>query len=116
MRLDRERLQDIQDAIEAIERYAAAGAEVFERNELVRVWCLRHLELIGEAAGKLSEEIRSKAPSTPWRQMVGMRNALIHGYFDVNWKRVWSVIERDIAPLKQTVQELLAIVESSEDS
>jgi uncharacterized protein with HEPN domain len=48
VRLDRERLQDILEAIEAIERYTSAGREEFDRNELVRVWCLHHIEIIGE--------------------------------------------------------------------
>ena len=112
MRLDKERLHDILDAIDAIERHTPSGSNNFEQSELVRVWCLRHLELIGEAASRLSEEVRGKAQSVPWRQMVGMRNALIHGYFDVNWKRVWTVIEQDLEPLKRTVQELLARIDS----
>jgi uncharacterized protein with HEPN domain len=52
MRLDRERLLDIIEAIEAIERYLPRNKQEFDANELVRVWCLRHIEIIGEAAAR----------------------------------------------------------------
>ena len=55
MRGDIERLIDITEAIDAIVRHTAAGREPFDANELVRVWCLRHIEVIGEAASRLSE-------------------------------------------------------------
>ena len=56
MRLDRERLQDILEAIAAIGRYMPLSREEFDRNELVRVWYLRHIEIIGEAAANISDE------------------------------------------------------------
>jgi uncharacterized protein with HEPN domain len=55
---DKERLHDILEATHAVERYASAAKAEFDRNELVRVWCLRHLRIIGEAACKLSDETR----------------------------------------------------------
>ena len=108
MRLDRERLLDILEAIEAIERHLPTTRQEFDANELVRVWCLRHIEIIGEAAAKLSQEARDQAPNLPWKQIVGMRNTLIHACFDVNWRRVWEVLADDIQPLKRGVQALLA--------
>ena len=111
MRLDEERLLDILEAIEAIERHLPATWEAFDGDELVRVWCLRHLEIIGEAAAKLSDETRDKAPDIPWKQIVGARNILIHAYFDVNWRRVWEVVSRDLQPLKAGVQALLKKME-----
>ncbi len=107
MRLDRERLLDILDAIASIERHQPAQREAFDQNELVRVWCLRHLEIIGEAATNLSPETRTLAPEIPWQQVIGMRNALIHAYFAVDWNAVWNVLQRDLAPLKTGVSDLL---------
>ena len=115
MRLDRERLLDIIEAIEAIERYLPRNKQEFDANELVRVWCLRHIEIIGEAAAKLSQEVRDQAPNLPWKQIVGMRNTLIHAYFDVDWNEVWAAISRDIQPLKQGVQGLLASIGGEEE-
>lgn len=114
MRLDRERLQDILDAINAIERYASAGRAEFDRSELVQVWCLRHIEIIGEAASKLSADVRATSPDVPWPAIVGMRNAVIHGYFDVNWERVWGAVVTDLPSLKSRVEGLLASLESDE--
>ena len=54
MRSDRERLLDIQEAIERIEKYATRGREAFERDELIQTWILHHLQIIGEAARALS--------------------------------------------------------------
>ena len=62
MRDDRERLKDILDAIEQIEKYAAKGRAVFEQDELVQIWFLQHLQIIGEASRALSAHIRETHP------------------------------------------------------
>ena len=111
MRLDPERLLDILEAIEAIERHQPKDRANFDADELVRVWCLRHIEIIGEAAANISDETRALAPGIPWKQVVGMRNTLVHAYFGVDWNEVWKVVERDLDPLKASVQELLKQVE-----
>jgi uncharacterized protein with HEPN domain len=111
VRLDRERLRDILEAIEAIERYTSAGREEFDRNELVRVWCLHYIEIIGEATANLSEDARGRAPNIPWRNVIGMRNILVHAYFQVDWQEIWNVVERDLAPLKLGIRELLTYFE-----
>lgn len=108
MRGDAERLHDILDAIEAISRYTASGRERFDADELVRVWCARHLEVIGESVGGLSEDLRAGFPAAPWRQIIGMRNVLIHAYFDVDWEEVWGVVARDLTPLETLVRSILA--------
>lgn len=107
MRDDRERLRDVIDAIGAIRRHTRGGKAEFDREELIRVWCLRHIEVIGEAVARLSDETRALHPEAPWREIIGMRNLLIHGYFDVEWDQVWTVVERDLAPLEQIVRSLL---------
>lgn len=114
MRLDVERLQDILEAIEAIERHQPGDRAAFDADEMVRVWCLRHLEIIGEAAANLSQDIRDKSPDIPWKPIIGMRNTLIHAYFDVNWRRVWEVVANDLPPLKAGVQALLGRIEGEE--
>jgi uncharacterized protein with HEPN domain len=108
LRGDNERLQDILEAIAAIRRYTATGRERFDEDELVRVWCARHLEVIGESVAGLSDGLRAAFPDAPWRQIIGMRNVLIHAYFDVDWDEIWGVVERDLGPLEALVRGILS--------
>jgi len=107
VRKDAERLRDVLEAIAAIERHVGPDRGRFDADELVRTWCLHHIEIIGEAVARLTEELRAKYPVAPWREIVAMRNALIHGYFDVDWEAVWAVVERNLVPLKQAVETML---------
>jgi uncharacterized protein with HEPN domain len=107
VRKDVDRLRDVLEAIAAIERYAGSDRRRFDTDELVRTWCLHHIEIIGEAVARLSDELRAKYPLAPWRDIVAMRNNLIHGYFDVDWEVVWAVVERDLGPLKEAVTTML---------
>ncbi len=79
-----ERLQDMLEAIAAIERYRHLGRDELERSELLQVWFLHHLRIVGEAARAMPEEVRRLAPDVPWRQLVGMRHVLVHGYFHID--------------------------------
>jgi uncharacterized protein with HEPN domain len=109
MRGDIDRLIDIIEAIDAIFRHTSSGRAKFDADELVRVWCLRHIEVIGEAVSRLSPEMRDQHPVVPWRNIVAMRNALIHGYFDTDWEAVWAVVEHDLGPLQVAVQAMLQV-------
>lgn len=107
MRDDRARLQDILEAVERIERYAKKGRDAFQSDELIQTWMVHHILLIGEAAAQVSPELRSSHPEVPWRQIVAMRNLLVHAYFAVDLDEVWRVVERDIPRLKGQVSALL---------
>jgi len=107
MRDPKERLRDILEAIAAIERYAMCEREDFERDELVQVWFLRHLQIIGEAARALPEEVRGLAPDIPWARIIGMRNVLVHGYFQIDTDIVWHAVQRDVLLLKPGIEGLL---------
>ena len=109
MRSDRERLFDILDAVERIEAQAARGYAAFAGDELAQTAVIRWVEIIGEATRGLTEELRQAHPEVPWRQMVAMRNVLIHGYFDIDVDLVWSVAQNDLPKLGAQVR---AIVEA----
>jgi len=94
MRDDRERLQDILEAIERIERHAAKGREEFEKDELIQTWVVHHIQIIWEAARKLSEELRSEHDQIPRAAIIAMRNILVHDYFSVDSDEVWSTVRR----------------------
>ena len=68
---------------------------------------IRWVEIIGEAARGLSEELRKAHPEVPWRQMIAMRNVLIHGYFDIDVDLVWSVAHNDLPKLGAQVRAIV---------
>ena len=108
MRDDRERLQDILEAIERIERYALRGRSALYQDELVQTWVVHHLMIIGEAARSLSARFRVTNTEEMWAEAAGLRNVIVHQYFGIDLEIVWGVIERDLPALKQRVQEILA--------
>jgi uncharacterized protein with HEPN domain len=110
LRDDREKMLDIMEAIECIEKYALKGRDTFQRDELVQIWMIHHIQTIGEAAARLSESFRASHPEIPWRQIVTMRNILIHAYFAIDKEEVWNVVERDIPLLKELVRTILGAV------
>lgn len=116
MRNPKERLQDILDAINAIGRYAALSRAEFEGNELVQVWFLRHLQIIGEAARALPQETRDYAPDIPWSNIIGMRNILVHHYFEIDLDILWDAVKVDIPNLEPKIESLLARLERDCDN
>jgi uncharacterized protein with HEPN domain len=79
----------------------------FERDELVQNAVMRQIQIIGEAARRVSPEYQSEHPEVPWREMVGMRNRLVHEYFRILPGRVWDVVEKHIPPLVQLLESLV---------
>jgi len=91
MRDPKERLRDILED-RSIERYQDGDRARLEKDELLQVWFLRHLQIIGEAARALPEEIQALAPEISWSEIIGMRNVLIHGYFQIDIDIVWNAV------------------------
>lgn len=109
MRKDADRLQDILMAIEAIERHLINDQATFISDEMLQVWYLRHIEIIGEDSTRLSPGIRERYQEIQWREIIGMRNMLIHGSFDVDWEAVWQIVQRDLPLLKINIQYIIKI-------
>lgn len=103
MRDDQEKLQDILEAIERIDRYAVQGRQVFEQNELIQTWFTQNLQVIGEASRSLSSDIRDQHPEVPWSKIIGMRNISTHNYFEIDRDIVWLAIEQELLSLKQAI-------------
>lgn len=112
MRADRERLVDMLEAIKRVEDYALRGEEAFRGDELIQNWMARQLQVIGEAARSLSQEIRDSAPEVPWSYIIGMRHILVHQYFEVDLDIVWRVVRSDLPVLKHMIVRLLDRVET----
>ena len=111
MRDDQRRLLDIAEAIEQIEKYASKGRKVFEGDELIQNWIVHHLQVIGEAAWAISSELKDEHDEMPWQQIVGMRNILVHRYFEVDTDLIRSVVEDDMPVLKQQVELIFTELE-----
>ena len=111
IRNDRLYLEDIRDAIEAIERFTAGVDEKrFVGDELIQSAVLQKLALIGEAAGRLSEMARSRAPEIPWKEIVGFRNVAVHAYFSVDWRIVFVTVADDLPLLKRAIGAQLGLL------
>jgi uncharacterized protein with HEPN domain len=110
MRDDRERLLDMLEAIHKIEQvvYSDKYTERLHGDELIEVWVIHHLQIIGEAAFRLSKEFREKNAGVAWGSMIGMRHVLVHGYFETDSAIVWKVVEKDLPDLKNQIETILA--------
>ena len=107
MRSDRERLLDMLEAIERIEKYTESGRVSFDEDELVQTWVIHHLQIIGEAARGLSEITITQHPEIPWRNIIGMRHILVHNYFGIDRTIAWRAVRDDLPDLKSNIQKLL---------
>jgi uncharacterized protein with HEPN domain len=106
MRDDIERLRDILNAIDHILNKTVGGPSAFNNDEMLQVWVLHHLQIVGEAARSLIAEFRQRHPDKVWVKAAGMRNILVH-YFEINTTRIWNVVEEDLPSLRDRVEALL---------
>ena len=110
---DKARLLHIRDAIVEIEEYTRAfDFQQFYHQSMARFASIKQLEIIGEAANHLSGELIEKYPDVEWREIIALRNILIHEYFGVDAKIVWDIISEHLPALKKAVEMILKDFES----
>jgi uncharacterized protein with HEPN domain len=101
-------LLDILNAARKVIQYTAGVTEEeFEGSDLLQDATMRQLGIVGEAARKVSQEIRNAHPEIPWSEIIGMRNRLIHEYSRINLQRVWDTIQNDIPRLITLIEPLV---------
>jgi uncharacterized protein with HEPN domain len=106
---ERIRLQHMLDAAQKAWAFANGRTrQDLTDDEMFMLAEVRLIEIIGEAATAVSEEIRQQLPEIPWRPITATRNRLIHGYFNVDLDVVWSIIQNDLPPLIAALQKKLA--------
>lgn len=99
---------DMQTSCEKVIRYTRGlGREEFESNHVVHEATLWNVLLIGEAANHIPEDTRDRIPEIPWRELIGIRNRLVHGYFGINNMIVWQVIAIEIPRLQGLLQNIV---------
>lgn len=95
-------LQFMLRAIQEIEDFTAGGANDHKTLMAVR----KEIEIIGEAANKISKETILQYPNVPWRKMIATRHKLSHEYFGVDAQTIWNVVEKELPILKGQIQEI----------
>ena len=103
-------IKEMISAIEKIERYAnSISFKEFLENELIQDGIIRNLEVLGEASKNIPEYIKKKYPQIKWRKISGLRDILIHAYFNVDLSMIWDIINNHLPALKV---ELLKIMKN----
>jgi len=101
-------VKDILAAMESIEAFVEGlDWEAFQADDKTASAVVRKLEVIGEAAKQVPEEVRQEYPHIPWREMAGMRDRLIHFYFGVDYQLVWRTIKERIPQVKPEIRKIL---------
>lgn len=97
------------DSILLIEEYSQGVSQTdFFKNRPLQDAIIRRLEVIGEAVKNLPMPFRSKYAQIPWKKIAGMRDILIHEYFDVDLVLTWRVVKQELPPIKKRLAEILA--------
>jgi uncharacterized protein with HEPN domain len=102
-------LEDILRYTEKAQRFVAdvPSFDAFAEDEMRVMATIRALEVIGEAVKHIPHSLRRKYPEVPWQEIAGMRDILIHGYYDVSVEIVWKTVQEDLAPLRQAILTIL---------
>ncbi len=78
-----------------------------DSNRMLTLSIVKSIEIIGEAATKVTKETKNEYPEIPWSNIIAMRNRLIHGYFDIDYDRVWDTVIDDLPSLISTLEEIV---------
>lgn len=102
------RIQHIIDSCESINQFVKNRCRAdLDQDQMLAFAIIRALEIIGEAASRLSAETRHKIPQIPWADITGMRNRLIHGYFDVNYSVLWATVQKDVPDINKILKQFM---------
>lgn len=100
------RLKHMLDSAKAILSFAKGKRRAsLDKDRLLLSAVLRELEVIGEAANRISEKTKKRFPDLPWKELVGMRNRLIHAYFDVDHDIIWKTVREYLPSFQKQLEQ-----------
>ena len=106
---DAVRLRHMLDAARKAVQFAKGRTRAdLEKDEMFMFALVRLLEVLGEAAKSVSEDVRQRAPKIAWQQVTGTRDRLVHAYFDVDLDIVWEIVTKDLPPLITALEQLVS--------
>jgi uncharacterized protein with HEPN domain len=100
-------VEDLWEAIEKIERYVSGlNHDNFVKDEKTVDSVVRNLEIIGEAANRLPDSFKTQHSEIEWRKIIGLRNRVVHEYFNIDVEIVWEIIEKDLPIFKSKLSPI----------
>ncbi len=104
-------IKHILDCIQKIEKYSSKITKnEFLKKSMIQDAIIRQIEIMGEASKLISEKTKKENLEIPWKDMTGMRDKLIHGYFGVDLDAVWQTVKKDIPTLKKGIKKIIKII------
>lgn len=105
---DQVRLRHMLDAArEAVTFVQGRRRADLDTDRMLALSLVKEIEIIGEAANQIAKTTREELPQIPWADIIGMRNRLVHAYFDINLEILWQTVEQDLPPLIRALESVL---------
>ena len=98
----------LESAHEALAFALGHSRSDLDRDRMLALAIVKCVEIVGEAAASVSREARARYGTIPWADIVGMRNRLIHAYFDIDMQRVWDTVTDDLPPLVAELEKIVS--------
>ena len=112
---DKGRLEDILHSINNVQQYVTGVSfDTFVADSMRYYAVMKNIEIIGEAANMLTRNFRKEYHDLPWREIVGMRNVLTHGYANVSDIKLWKTATEDLAPMEKIISQYLSNINWNE--
>ena len=102
-------LNDNRQAIDRIEQYIEnLSFDAFSKDQKSVDAVVRNLEIIGEAASRLPDELKEKYSEIEWYKVVGLRHRIVHEYFGIDLEIIWQILQKDLPELKQKIMQIIS--------
>lgn len=105
---DKERIEHMLEAIDNLFEFTRGlSYEQYQENKILKFAVIKNIEIIGEAAYMTTKSLQENHPEIAWANVIGMRHVLVHGYYNIDDHISWVVIQNDLKPLKEKLEDIL---------